>query len=101
MRGVSGALGKELVFRQRAGKTVISLSPKPPKGPPSASQQMTRTKFREAMLYARAALADPLKKAAYAARAKAGQTAYNVAVADYLRPPVIGCEHAEKSTVPG
>ena len=93
MRGARGALGKELVFRQRAGKTVISLPPKPPKGPSSELQQMTRTRFREAMLYARAELADPLKKAAYAARALPGQTAWNVAVADYLRRPVI--EHVE------
>lgn len=84
MRGASGALGKELVFKQRAGKTVICLPSKPPKDPPTACQQMTRTKFREAVLYAKTALADPLIKASCAARAKAGQTATNVAVADYL-----------------
>ncbi|RPD38494.1 hypothetical protein EG028_24820 [Chitinophaga barathri] len=89
MKGVSGALGTELIFRQRAGKTIISLPPLPREDNPTESQQEIRTKFQEASLYAKTALADPLKKAAYAAKAKDGLTANNVAMADYFHAPVI------------
>lgn len=89
MRGASGALGNELVFRQRAGKTVISLPPAPREDNPTEIQEGFRTRFREAIAYGRSVIADPLKKAAYAAKAGAGLSAYNVAFVDYFKPPTI------------
>jgi hypothetical protein len=89
MRGASGALGNELVFRQRAGKTVISLPPVLRADNPTASQQEVRTRFQEAAAYAKAALADPATKAAYTARANAALSPYNLALADYFKPPTI------------
>ena len=41
------------------------------------------------MLYARAILQNVAIKQAYKAKAKRGQTAFNLAVADYFKPPVI------------
>lgn len=85
MRGASGALGDELVFKQRAGKTVISL-PQPPRiDNPTNAQLAVRSKFREAERYAKAVIADPVLKATYLARAEAGVSAYNMAISDFLR----------------
>jgi hypothetical protein len=95
MRGASGALGNELVFRQRAGKTVISLPPVFRADNPTASQQEVRTRFQEASAYAKAALANPETKAAYAARANAELSPYNLALADYFKPPIIQTAEAQ------
>lgn len=95
MRGASGALGNELVFRQRAGKTVISLPPAPREDNPTEIQLGLRTRFQEAIAYGRFVIADPLGKAAYAAKAGAGVSAYNVAFVDYFKPPTIQTAEAQ------
>ena len=46
-------------------------------------------KFQEAVLYAKNAIADEATKEAYQASAEEGETAYNVAVADFLNAPLI------------
>ncbi|GEP94969.1 hypothetical protein [Chitinophaga cymbidii] len=89
MRGTSGALGDELVFRQRAGKTVISLPPIVKAYPPTTGQLEVRNKFLEACRYAKTVLANPALKEAYAAKSPAGTSAYNTATADFFRAPVI------------
>ena len=53
------------------------------------SQKEQRRRFQQATFYAKAAIADPDTKAAYAGSAKKGQTAYNVAVADFFHAPDI------------
>lgn len=89
MRGSSGSLGEELVFRQRAGKTVVSLPPAPREDNPTADQLEIRSKFQEASRYAKTAIANPALKAAYRLKAELGTSAYNVAFADFFRAPVI------------
>lgn len=89
MRGTSGALGDELVFRQRAGKTIISLPPVPRPDNPTDEQNSIRTKFQEATRYARTIMANPTLKELYAARAKGGVTAFNLAFADFFKAPEI------------
>lgn len=46
-------------------------------------------KFKEAVLYAKSVLVDPDVKAQYQSKAKPGESAFNVAVADFLVPPVM------------
>ena len=46
-------------------------------------------KFLEAVLYAKNAITDEATKDAYQASAEEGETAYNVAVADFLNAPLI------------
>jgi hypothetical protein len=53
------------------------------------AQRTQRRKFQRAVLYSSGVAADPELSAAYAAKAKAGQTLRNVAVADFLRAPDI------------
>ena len=87
--GLSGKLGNLIVFRNRGGKTVVSKAPLKKEQEPTEVQQQHQQRFQEAVLYAKAAIADPEKKEAYSASAEEGQSAYNVAVADFLNAPRI------------
>ena len=87
--GLSGKLGNTIVFRQRGGKTIVSVPPEKKKRTQSEAQAKHIHRFRLAALYGKQAVQDPVVKAAYGARTKGGQTAYNVAVADYLHAPSI------------
>ena len=89
MQGTSGAIGDMLVFRQVAGQTVISRRPKKPMGDPSLAQQEVRDRFREAAFYTKNIVNDPLQYEVYASKALPGQSAFNMAFKDYMKPPVI------------
>lgn len=87
--GMSGKFGEMFVFRQKAGKTIASRAPGPRTDQPTAGQQAVRSKFQLAVLYGKTVVADELMKKAYKDRAEPGQTAYNVAIADYFQAPDI------------
>lgn len=89
--GLSGKVGDLLVFSQRNGKTVVSKAPKDRTGELSDKQKAHKLKFQKAVLYAKAALADPVKNQMYEAQSDSskGITTYNVAVADLLNAPDI------------
>ena len=88
MKGVSGTIGKMLVFRTTAGdKTVVARRPKRSKKPLTQAQQEVMERFTEAAYYAKTAILDPILKDEYLAKAKPGQSAYNIAFADYLKAP--------------
>ncbi|MFT3751831.1 MAG: hypothetical protein QM800_02785 [Paludibacter sp.] len=88
--GLSGQVGN-LVFRRRKedGKVFVSVHPSPYEGEPSEAQQKVNLKFQEAVIYGKSVIADPAMKALYGEKAAAGQSAYNVAVADYFSAPDI------------
>jgi hypothetical protein len=91
-QGLSGTIGDMLVFRQVGNKTIVATVPQQ-SGPISEKQQVQRSKFQEAALYAKGQLSDPASKAEYALAAKADSneyaSAYTVAVADFLNAPDI------------
>jgi hypothetical protein len=87
MEGASGKIGKMLVFRQKAGQTIIARRANKTIRPLTDEQQEVRNRFTEAAYYAKSAIEDPIMKAAYEAKTKPGQTAYNIAFADYLKAP--------------
>lgn len=89
MRGARGALGEELVFRQRGGKTVISIPAVRRIDRRTDEQLMFRERFRQAVMYARNVVADPAQKALYQTIAKPGVPAYNMAFRDRFKAPVI------------
>jgi len=93
VKGASGKFGRQIVFSQRAGKTIMS---KPPvrTAPPTTKQKEQQAKFARAAAYAKNALLDPSLKADYTAEAKKRQdvSAYNMAMTDYLRPPATNQE---------
>jgi len=80
-----------VVFRDVRGKLVAAN--RPPRGQRTATsvkQQAVVKRFKKALLYAKAALDDPTRKALYTARV--GGSLYTprlVAMSDYLNPPVI------------
>lgn len=87
--GLSGKLGNLLVFRNCGGKTIVSKAPKRKQAEWSEAQEKHRLRFQEAVLYAKNAIANPATKGEYQAAAEEGETAYNVAVADFLNAPHI------------
>ena len=86
--GACGRIGDMLVFRQRGNKTYISKRPKKREAN-SVKQLAAQERFREAAAYAKAVLDDEVKKALYEAKASPLQSAFNLALADYLKAPQI------------
>ena len=87
--GLSGKLGDNIVFRQRGGKTIVSVKPTPSERPRSEAQKAQQRRFKAASYYARQATQDPTQRAAYEQRARGLQNPYNLAMADYLNAPDI------------
>lgn len=90
-QGLSGTLGRTLVFRRVGGKTVVSTVPSPSSKAPSVAQQNQRHKFQQAILYAKSQMNDPAIKADYESMVKddGSSSAYNIAVADFFNAPDI------------
>lgn len=86
--GLSGRVDG-FVYRQISGRTFVSKVPKA-SGPPSDAQLSMRSRFKEAVAYAKAAIADAATKLFYGSKAKPWQNAYNVAFSDFLKTPEIG-----------
>ena len=90
IEGISGKIGKQIVFRQVNGKTIIAARPhRNPTTHPTLINQNNR--FRLASAYAKKALADPILKEEYTAEAKKRGiiNPYNMAVSDYMKTPEI------------
>jgi hypothetical protein len=86
-----GALGKELVFREWQGKTVVAKAPKKREGDPNPAQVQTQEKFLLASRYAKAVKdgEDQGIRDAYAAALRPRQNLYSRALEDFLSPPVV------------
>ncbi len=88
--GLSGKVGRNMVFRQRkSGKVILGKRPGPRRTPPTEKQQEIHDRFRMGSMYAKAAMADPARKAAYEAAGNSDQSAYNLALRDAFRAPVV------------
>ncbi|MGB4415636.1 MAG: hypothetical protein WBI53_12245 [Paludibacter sp.] len=87
--GLSGKMGDLIVFRNRAGKIIVASTPREHTGEPTEAQKHQRKRFQEATIYAKIALANPETKEAYKEAADEGESAYNVAVADFMHAPDI------------
>lgn len=88
IEGLSGTLGKDLVFRQmRDGRTIVSTKPDFSNRVFSREQLTHQSRFQQAAAYARqAAKTNPI----YAEFARGTtKTAYNIALSDWFDPPVI------------
>lgn len=89
VHGFSGKFGEMLVFRQKDGKTLATQAPGERTQPPSAKQQEVLDKFQRAVIYGKTVMADPMMKQAYKDKAGPGESAYNVAIADFFKAPNI------------
>ena len=84
-----GMLGKELVFREWDGKTIVAKAPRPRKGDPSSAQEETRERFLVASKYANAVKNNPDQSMAeaYALALRPRQNVYSRALEDCMKPP--------------
>jgi hypothetical protein len=80
---LQGAIGKQLVFRVRNGKTFVSKYPDMSKVKPSRKQLREKGRFAEAVAFAQSINNNPKKKAAY--KVAEGQSVFNAAISDYLK----------------
>jgi hypothetical protein len=88
MHGASGLVGDLLMFSQRYGKTYFGKIPKR-SGELSDKQQIAREKWLAAIKFAKTAMANPEVKKLYEPRAEGDKRPFNLAVADFLKPPVV------------
>jgi hypothetical protein len=88
MFGMSGKLGKLLVFRQRAGKTFAMAVPTRTSAF-TEEQLEIQSKFKEAAAWARGILKDPENRKFYSSLATGGQSAFNMAIADWFTDPEV------------
>lgn len=84
-----GSLGKQLVFRDWEGKTVVAKSPKKRTGASSLAQEGVKEKFFVASRYGKAVTTSPDTSLAdaYAASLRPRQNVYSRAMEDFLSPP--------------
>lgn len=88
-QGLSGKLGNMLVFRQRGDQTIVATKPAESNKEFTAAQKAHHTKFQKAIIYGKAAIADASIRGEYEKGANENQSAYNIAVADYMNAPKI------------
>lgn len=87
--GLSGMVGGMLVFKQVNGKTIVAQRPRKSSKAPSTDQLERQQKFKEASLFAKSIIQDPLYKPLYESLAGNGKSSYNIAFADYFKSPVL------------
>ncbi len=82
MHQMQGAIGRQLVFKVRNGKTFASKYPNMEGIKPSEKQLVEKSRFGEAIRFAQDIIRDPAKKAAY--KVERGRSVYHTAIADFL-----------------
>ncbi|OLY91129.1 hypothetical protein SAMN05444008_11817 [Cnuella takakiae] len=84
LAGLSGTLGKQIVFKQYAHGTVVSKYPDMSRVKPSPLQLVYRQRLKEATAYAQRINRDPVLRAEYAKGLKAGESVFHKAKKEYL-----------------
>lgn len=85
LKGLKGTLGKSVVFKQYRGRTIVCAYPEKKHVKPTLWQKQNNERFKRAVAYAKAILADPKKSAAYAKKVKKGERVYHYAIREYMR----------------
>ena len=90
VKGARGNVGKQYVYKKRGRSTHIAKMPVINKNAvPTNRQAEVRELFAAASLYAKGAMSTPDLKKEYQKKAKDAETAFNVALRDYLKAPVV------------
>jgi len=87
--GLRGRLGKMISFRRRGDDTEAFRRPGKRTGESTPAQEAHKLVFIDASRYAKAAIADPATKAMYQEKTNGKNSAYNLAMADFMKAPVI------------
>src|SRR5687768_11236666 len=90
MRNTRGMVGKQIVFKRRAGRSYVAAPPEVNEDrKPTAKQLAVQQKFATSIRYAKAALTSIELKEGYEQVALRGQSAFNVAFKDAFNAPEI------------
>jgi len=89
VRHQHGKVGNQVVFRVKDGQSIMGNIPKKRTKPLTPAQQQIQFRFKDAASWAKSIMGDPIQKAAYQSKAKNGKSAYDVAMKDYLKAPVV------------
>lgn len=81
-QGMSGTIGKQIVFRNRGGNTFASKYPDMSNVIPTELQVECKSTFGDAVRFAKDIIHDPVKKAAY--KHPKDRTVYHTAISDYM-----------------
>lgn len=85
-----GMIGKELVFRNWEGKTIVAKAPKTRTGKAlTPAQEALQERFLLASRYAKSILQDQAMVEGYTAVLKPRQNVYSKAVTDFMSAPVV------------
>lgn len=90
MYGARGKVGNLVVFKNYYGETVISKR-RQKRNPQTQSEDLVLVKerFKEGAIYAKGVLQDPVLSAFYQPYVRGGVRIYNLALADFCKPPEI------------
>lgn len=90
MFGARGKVGNLVVFKNYYGRTIISkVQSKREKPNYSDEQVLIKERFKEGVIYAKGVLQDPILSDFYRPLVKGGVRVYNLALADFCKPPEI------------
>ena len=82
---ISGTMGGFVFKKSRRGQAIVARRPRRSNTEPSEAQKAQRERFKLAIAYARAAMADPAVRATYEEiAAKEGKGAFAAAQSDYF-----------------
>jgi hypothetical protein len=90
MQGLEGMLGKQLIFRQLNGKTVVSIRSTKPLGPPSEKQLANRERFKQARAWAKEQLKDPEVAAFWKSKCVGNQSAMSLLIGEAPKDLIVG-----------
>lgn len=85
LEGLSGSIGKQLVFKAYGNTTVVSKHPDMSKVKPSRRQTEKQVLFKQAVAYAQSIIRNPEKRQAYAAKLPKGKSVYHAALQDFMK----------------
>lgn len=94
-----GNLAKQFVYRQHGDDTHLVAMPRyDPDRQPTEKQETVRNTFGNAVAYAKWAIAEPDLKLIYDEKAGRGKSAFNIAIRDFAKPPVVTLLNVQEYT---
>jgi hypothetical protein len=81
--GLSGTIGKQLVFRQYGDKTIVSLYPDMPKRKPTKAQLIGQNRIKEVNAYAKSVMRDAKLRKQFEKDLKPGESLFNKVRKDF------------------
>jgi len=85
MQGMSGTIGKQLVFKNYSYGTVVSRVPDMSNIIPTIKQKEEKSRFKRAVEYAKQVLANAEMKADVESRTPAGKKVYHQAISEFIQ----------------